>query len=375
MKGHWCGDCSTFNVHETICRTLLEHIVGKPFPKKRLPWLLNSRGNKMELDGYNEEVSIGFEYQGIQHYEFVEFFHSSETEFERRQIDDGLKRKYCKKNKVHLINIPYSIPKDELQAFLTSSINEFAPNLILNLEVLKINKIKTGKAAELEKVRKIATDNDGKLISENYIDNQTKLEFECSKGHRWKAVPSSVINQGSWCGDRQCVAELISLKRRRKTVIKMEALLSEKGAGKIVSIYPRQKQVHTLFKLECENGHLFDTDLGRVKNGNWCRHCHHIERGASQRLTIEDIQTTALEKKGRLVSKCYLNAQTKLLWQCEQGHLWTATANSVRETKKRKGSWCPVCINKNDGFTGNVKRFLAEEKAVFEEKIALKPRK
>lgn len=375
MKGHWCGDCSTFNVHETICRTLLEHIVGKPFPKKKLPWLLNSRGKKMELDGYNAEVSIGFEYQGIQHYEFVEFFHNSPEDFKRREGDDELKRILCKRNKVHLIEIPYSNPRDELQDYLTSSINAVAPNLVLNLEKLEIEKIKTGKAAELEEVRKIASDRGGKLISKNYIDSQTSLEFECSKGHRWKASPSSIINNGSWCGDRQCVAELISLKRRRKTIQKMESLLAEKGAGKIVSIYPRQKQKNTFFKLECENGHLFDTDLGRIRNGNWCRHCSHIENGASQRLTIEAIRATALEKKGRLVSKYYLNVKTKLLWQCEHGHLWAASANSVRETKKRKGSWCPVCVNKNEGFTGDVSKFLAKEKAAFEKKFALKHRK
>ena len=375
LKGHWCGDCNTYNVQETICRALLEHITDKSFPKKRLGWLLNSRGKKMELDGYNEELSIGFEYQGLQHYEFIEFFHNSEKKFKQRQKDDELKRKLCKRNKVHLIEVPYSIPKDELQDFLTSSIKKFVPNLILNIEKLPIEEIKTGKAAELEKVRKIASDNGGKLISKNYIDSQTRLEFECSKGHRWKAVPSSIINNGSWCGDRQCVAELISLKQRRKTIQKMESLLAEKGAGKIVSIYPRQKQKHTLFKLACENGHLFDTDLGRVRNGNWCRHCNHIERGASQRLTIEDLQKTAFERKGLLVSERYLNVKTKLLWQCEHGHLWAASANSVRETKRRKGSWCPVCVNKNEGFEGDVSKFLAKEKAAFEKKFALKLRK
>jgi hypothetical protein len=369
-KGHWCSDCNTYNVKETICRTLLEHITDKPFPKKRLNWLINSRGQKMELDGYNKEISIGFEYQGIQHYEFIEFFHNSEKKFKQRQKDDELKRKLCKRNKVHLIEIPYFIPKNELQQFLVSSIQTFAPNLILHPENLEIESIKTGKNAELEKLKQIASDHGGKLISKNYVDSQTKLEFECSKGHRWKATPSSIINSGSWCGNQECVNELLALKVRAKSISKMEELLKEKGVGKIVSVYPREKKQHTLFKLECENGHFFDTDLGRVRNGNWCRHCNHSERGASQRLSIEDVQNTAKERNGRLISQYYLNAQTKLLWECEHGHIWPASANSVRKTDKRKGSWCPVCINKNEGFEGDVKTFLAEEKAAYEKKFS-----
>ena len=241
-KGHWCGDCNTYNVQETICRALLEHITNKSFPKKRLGWLLNSRGKKMELDGYNEELSIGFEYQGLQDYEFIEFFYNSEKKFKQRQKDDELKRKLCKRNKVHLIEIPYFIPKNELQQYLTTSINAFSLNLNLNTEKLEIDSIKTGKNAELEKLKQIASDYGGKLISKNYIDSQTKLEFECSKGHRWKAVPASVINQGSWCGNEECVNELLALRVRTKSISKMEELLKEKGVGKIVSVYPREKR-------------------------------------------------------------------------------------------------------------------------------------
>ena len=195
----------------------------------------------MELDGYNEELSIGFEYQGLQHYEFIEFFYNSEKKFKQRQKDDELKRKLCKRNKVHLIEIPYFIPKNELQQYLTTSINAFSLNLNLNTEKLEIDSIKTGKNAELEKLKQIASDYGGKLISKNYIDSQTKLEFECSKGHRWKAVPASVINQGSWCGNEECVNELLALRVRTKSISKMEELLKEKGVGKIVSVYPREK--------------------------------------------------------------------------------------------------------------------------------------
>jgi hypothetical protein len=47
-------------------------------------------------------------------------------------------------------------------------------------------------------MHQIARDRCGKFLSDNYADARTKLLWECDKGHRWKAVPSS-IKMGTWC--------------------------------------------------------------------------------------------------------------------------------------------------------------------------------
>jgi len=46
----------------------------------------------------------------------------------------------------------------------------------------------------------IAKKNSGKCLSEKYVNNKTKLKWECRLGHTWYAVPASVI-RGSWCLD------------------------------------------------------------------------------------------------------------------------------------------------------------------------------
>ena len=39
----------------------------------------------------------------------------------------------------------------------------------------------------------------GKCLSSDYKNMKSKLEWECSAGHRWVATPSRVMHSGSWC--------------------------------------------------------------------------------------------------------------------------------------------------------------------------------
>ena len=49
----------------------------------------------------------------------------------------------------------------------------------------------------------------------------------------------------------------------------------------------------------------------------------------------------ASNKKGECISDNYINANSKLTWECEKGHTWNAIPNSIL-----RGTWCPDCANK-----------------------------
>ena len=51
------------------------------------------------------------------------------------------------------------------------------------------------------------------------------------------------------------------------------------------------------------------------------------------------MQELAKEKGGKCLSSEYINTQTKLKWQCSDGHIWFAKPRSIRNN----GSWCPEC--------------------------------
>lgn len=59
---------------------------------------------------------------------------------------------------------------------------------------------------------------------------------------------------------------------------------------------------------------------------------------AQRRVTIEEMQQLAASRGGRCLSATYVNMETKLLWQCAEGHQWEAKPHHIKD-----GIWCPMC--------------------------------
>ena len=51
----------------------------------------------------------------------------------------------------------------------------------------------------LEEMQKLAIQRQGKCLSVEYTNNKTKLDWECSIGHRWSARPFNIKVLGQWC--------------------------------------------------------------------------------------------------------------------------------------------------------------------------------
>lgn len=117
-RPQWCPTC-TEGESERICRGYFERIFNAPFPKIRPEWLINPETNStMELDGYNENLQIAFEFNGPQHYMFYPKYHKHFDDFKRRQESDYLKEITCKENGVTLISVPHTLDYDEFQDFI-----------------------------------------------------------------------------------------------------------------------------------------------------------------------------------------------------------------------------------------------------------------
>jgi hypothetical protein len=93
-----------------VSETVLYYIIKSIFPDKIIhrhfrPDYLE----KLELDIFIEDLKIGIEYQGIQHFEPVDYWGGNEA-FERGQERDKRKRKLCSQNQITLVCFNHNEP-------------------------------------------------------------------------------------------------------------------------------------------------------------------------------------------------------------------------------------------------------------------------
>ena len=123
------------------------------------------------------------------------------------------------------------------------------------------------------------------------------------------------------------------------TIEQMQALAKKKG-GKFLSKSYEGSMAKHLWK--CSRGHKWATTPQSVKNaGTWCPECARANSGATQRLTIEEMHKIAKSRRGKCLSKKYVNSKSKLKWECSRGHQWDTAPINIRQ-----GTWCPKCRGK-----------------------------
>lgn len=74
------------------------------------------------VDFYLPKENLIIEYNGIQHYEEVKYFHKKDNSFEKQKNRDRKLKKWCKDNGVKLLTIKYT-EKDKIEEILKQYIN------------------------------------------------------------------------------------------------------------------------------------------------------------------------------------------------------------------------------------------------------------
>jgi hypothetical protein len=116
--GYRCPACNE-SKGESLSREIIEKITGLNFLKSKPTWLKYPlTGRILELDGYNENLKIAFEYDGPQHSEPMYGLVNLKKCISR----DLAKNKLCKKNKVHLIRISYKIK--DIEKYIEKKLNK-----------------------------------------------------------------------------------------------------------------------------------------------------------------------------------------------------------------------------------------------------------
>lgn len=212
----------------------------------------------------------------------------------------------------------------------------------------------------------IAEQRGGKCLSDNYVNDLTKLKWQCSKSHLWEARPSNIVYGKTWCPT--CAGKKPNGNTRRSistdtlTINQMKDLAKQRGG---LCLSNKYINCYTKLRWQCEKGHIWNSTAKSVKHRKaWCPLCllrrNTTRKPFAGKITIDDMKKLAHSKNGKCLSKEYINAQVNLRWQCEKGHIWDAPY-----FKMRYESWCLVCaeINANasqkDGIIIHTKRYRA----------------
>jgi hypothetical protein len=119
----WCPHCSQ-STGESLFRSRIELVLGKPFVKRRPSWLLSDKGYRLELDGYNEELKMAFEFQGRQHFEYIQHWHKTKENFDTQVFKDKKKIDVLRSKGIKLFLPTYLLKYDDYDNFIRSCMNE-----------------------------------------------------------------------------------------------------------------------------------------------------------------------------------------------------------------------------------------------------------
>jgi hypothetical protein len=167
----------------------------------------------------------------------------------------------------------------------------------------------------LDDCHKAAIDRDGRCLSLSYKNVETKMKWECAEKHQWETSFHAILHH-TWCP--HCCGKI------KLTIEDCNALANNKGGLCLEKEYINNK---TKMKWECSSGHQWATTFGSIRNGQWCKRCAGLSK-----LTIEDCIDFAAARGGWCLSTIYDNTQTKMLWKCELGHEWWAVFGSLRNS-------------------------------------------
>ena len=181
---------------------------------------------------------------------------------------------------------------------------------------------------DIAQLEELARERGGRCLSTEYVNSMTPLEWECAEGHRWVAIPNNV-RRGTWCP--VCARSRQGGNAYSVTIETLREVAHARGGECLEDEY---LGVFAHHRWRCAEGHEWEAICDSVRRGSWCPVC----TAQSSALSIEVMQEFAAQRGWRCLSKEYRTNQTRLEWECAEGHRWLSTYNRVQQS-----DGCPRC--------------------------------
>lgn len=164
------------------------------------------------------------------------------------------------------------------------------------------------------------------LLSKEYVNNASKLEYICPNGHKHSMTWAS-WQRGCRCG--KCALK-IRADKHRTSFDSIKASFENDGYTLLSEDYKHCKQKLCFI---CPNGHKSCMSLRDWNSGNRCNRCF-----GPMSVNIDIVRKSFEECSYTLISNVYKTAVTKLDYICPNGHTSSITWNSWNN-----GNRCSYC--------------------------------
>lgn len=154
----------------------------------------------------------------------------------------------------------------------------------------------------------------GKLLTEHFVDNATSVWVECKRNHQWRVIPKDLF-KGTWC--RKC-----HFIDRKKTIDDVRSALEQRGSTLLSKEY---QNCSSPLSIQCPSGHTYQSKWKMIQQGYGCPYC-----AGNAKKSVEEIQQFVAAKGGKLITETYVDCKTKMEWECKEGHRWITDWHSIQ---------------------------------------------
>jgi hypothetical protein len=238
----------------------------------------------MELDGFNKNLKIGFEYQGEQHFRSDGlFFDKNLSNEEREKIleirisDDKIKMELCKKNNVKLFILTYEDAPDDFQKIIEKQATEYGIQIDKYNFTSPIDFEKSYiREDRLDELKSLLSRKKIRVLSNKWIATDTKYKLKCEIcDYEWSALGNAFFNTRRVAGCRRCAHK--KNIEGQKLGIEVLSDYAKKFDGKVLSkIYVRRNHE---YEFKCKEGHRFKKNFNNmVYRKQFCPECEGLRQ-------------------------------------------------------------------------------------------------
>jgi hypothetical protein len=203
-------------------------------------------------------------------------------------------------------------------------------------KICSIEKAGVNRRTPLEFFYQYAIKKGGLCLSQTYLNQSDRLEFQCRKGHKWKTLASVIKNNKAWCPFCAGKYKADTPELQAERLNEMREIAISHGGECLSETYVNQK---TKLQFKCKEGHIWWTGFSVIKKGHWCKKCTSQRTSDSQRDKIDLYKKIIEDKGGKCLTTEYISqGKTRLLVECDKGHRWLAFPQHLK-----RGIWCRKC--------------------------------